>query len=334
MNILITDCDHGFFDPEERVVRQHGHSLRIAKCRSPEDVVREAGGADALICQRVLITREALEALPRVRVVGRYGSGVDNVDLNAATECGVRVVYAPYFCFVDVANHALGMILAVSRYIASISAQWKRDPHGFVAAYDERIKRLINVKRPTEVTLGIVGFGKIGSQVARRASAFGFRLVAADPYVSDQVIAAYGATKLPLDAVFQESDIITFHVPLTPETKHMADRERIGRMRRGSFLVNVSRGPVVCEEALIEALHTGQLAGAALDVTEEEPLAPDSPLLAIDNVILTPHVAFYSESSLLDLKSRVAEYTMRALSGDNGYELANPGVLQHPALRR
>lgn len=325
MNIIITDCDHGFFDPEEKVIKDVGLELSIFQCQSPEEVIQIAETADAIICQYAKINRDVLRSLSKCKVVGRYGVGLDNIDIEAATEMGIKVVHTPYFCFEDVANHTMGLILSISRQIVRINNEMKSSPG---AEYSKLLKYMKNVERPTEQTIGIIGFGKTGREVAKRALSFGYKIIAYDPYVPQEIISAQHVRKAGLNELCEKADVISIHAPLNNETRKMIGTRALEVMKPTSYLINTARGPIVDEKALIEALQAHKIAGAALDVVEKEPIPTNHPFLKMDNVILTPHVSFYSRKSIHDLKTKVAQHTVNALNGTGEYSIANPEVLK------
>lgn len=326
VKIVISDCDHGFVTPERAVIESAGHHLAVHQCSSPGEVIEVARDADGLICQAVPITGEVLRALARCKVVGRYGVGVDNVDLRAATALGIKVVHVPDFCYEEVADHTLALILAMLRGIALCHHRWKRDPAGFYSQWDQRLHWLQGIQRCSELVLGIVGLGRAGQGVARRARGFGFQLLGYDPYISEDQFTNSGVRNCSAEELLRVSDIVTLHVPLAEDTAGFIGEAQLRLMKGSAVLVNTSRGGVVDEPALIAALDERRIAGAALDVTREEPLPPDHPLIAMENVLLTPHVAFYSESSLRDVKERIARYVLNALVGEGDYRLANSQV--------
>jgi D-3-phosphoglycerate dehydrogenase len=298
--------------------------MKFYQCKTAEEILACASDADGLICQRVAITRFVMQNLSRCRVVGRYGIGLDNIDVQAATELGVAIVHTPYFCISEVADHAMGMILCLTRCIMKLDAQVKRDLSGKTARYDNRILLLRTVERTSRQTLGIVGLGKIGTALAKRASAFGFTIVAFDPYLPAEIMEIQGVRKVSYEELLSISDVVSFHTPLTEETRCMLNVETLGVMKSTAYVVNTSRGGVIEEGALIEALQTGRLSGAGLDVTVEEPLPEDHPFLRMDQVILTPHVAFYSGASIENLKRGITESVISALIGGREYSCANP----------
>jgi len=327
MKIVITDCDHEFFTPEESVIERAGHSLKISQCRRPEEVLEVAHDAEALICQFFPITHTLLTSLPNCRVVGRYGVGVDNVDLEAATALGIKVIHVPDFCSEEVADHTMGLILALTRRITSIGASWKRDPEAFKERWGQRLELLKGVQCLRNLTLGIIGLGKIGQGIVRRAQGFGFRVVAHDPNVSPTQMEEWGVEESSYGELLQAADVVTLHIPLTKETHSIIGEGQLRLMKPGAYLVNTSRGALIDEAALVRALREGWIAGAALDVTVTEPLPASHPFLSMDNVILTPHVAFFSDAAIVQLKEQVAQYVVNALSERGKYHLANPAVL-------
>lgn len=324
--VLIVDCDHGFFDPEKEVAEQCGVQLQIESCRTADQLFGVLKGHDALLCQRFSMDRKVMERLSSVKVITRYGSGVDNVDLPAATAKGIKITYFPYFCFDEVATHALAFILNCSRQITTLSNEMKKNPQEFIQSYGERFRLLKFTERLGRQTLGIVGFGKIGRQLAFKAQNLGFQIVACDPYVPKEVMESLKVEKLELLPLVEKSDFLSLHVPLTDETRGMINSVIFEKMKPSAYLINASRGPVVLEKDLIVALERNRLAGAALDVTEEEPLPVDHPFYRMPQVILTPHVAFYSRTSLFNLKREVMISTVNALRGEGEFILANPEV--------
>jgi len=305
--VVVTDYDYPDLDIERRIITEAGGTLIPAQCRSEEEVIQKAKDAHGLLTQYAPISRKVIEALSQCRVIARYGIGVDNIDISAATQRKIVVVNVPSYCEEEVASHTLALILACVRKIFLFNQAIRK------GNWDWKLGRPI--VRLSEQKLGLIAFGKIAKMVAKKARAFGFSLMGFDPYISDEEFAAEGVRKVDLDYLLKNSDIICVHAPLTQETRHMLGREEFKKMKSSSFLVNTSRGAVVDEKALYEALREGQIAGAALDVLEEEPPAKDRPLLKLDNVIFTPHVAWYSESSLKELRAKAATDLVRVLEG-------------------
>ena len=310
------------------MVSQSGGALSVHQCFTPAEVIQAAAGADGLLCQYAPITREVLGSLPRLRVVGRYGVGVDNVDLRAATELGIPVIYAPDFCANEVADHTLGLILALSRQIVQMHLQYTRRHEELRKNFSRRFAYLENVRRVEGRVLGLVGFGRVGKAVGRRARAFGYRILVHDRYIPGQVIQEHGYEPAALDDLLRQSDIVSLHCPLTAENRGLMGSRELSLMKPSAFLVNTSRGGLVDESALIDLLVRQRLAGAALDVTRDEPLPAGHPLFGLEQVILTPHIAFYSRESILQLKKQVAQSVVNILTGNDDVPVANPAVLK------
>ncbi|MBN2308719.1 MAG: C-terminal binding protein [Candidatus Hydrogenedentes bacterium] len=303
--------DHGFphIDLEREIIESAGFELDFIQpiCKSEDDIISTCGQADALLVQWAPVTRRVLEALPNVRCIVRYGVGVNNFDLDAARDLGVVAANVPDFCVDEVANHALAMILSLCRRIPQDHQQILQGGWG------------VNPFRPihalTDLALGLVSFGKIARNLARKASALGFSIIACDPYVDDSIFAECQAKRVESDELIEQADIVSLHCPLLPETTHLMDSRAFGRMKPGAILINTSRGPVVDEPALVEALRAGRLGGAGLDVFEEEPLPPGSPLRTFPNVILTSHAASVSEKAVELLQRKAAEAARDFLLG-------------------
>jgi D-3-phosphoglycerate dehydrogenase / 2-oxoglutarate reductase len=295
MKVVITDCDHPDVATERRIFGRAGLDVELADCRTEDDVIAAGRDAVALLTQYAPVTARVLAGLPRCRAVGRYGTGVDNIDVGAARAAGVSLVSVPDYALEEVANHTVALILAVTRGVVRLDAA----VHG--GHWDFR--RAGRLRRASAQQLGVVGLGHIGAAVARRALALGYAVAGYDPVSS----APSGVRAVPLDEVLAGSDIVSLHVPLTEVTRRMMDDAAFARMRPGSVLVNTARGGLVDTAALARALDSGRLAGAALDVLDPEPPEAGDPVLADDRIIVTPHAAFYSEESLAELKRRVAE---------------------------
>ncbi|MDR5673825.1 C-terminal binding protein [Halalkaliarchaeum sp. AArc-GB] len=315
--ILVTDYNFPDLSIEQDLANRAGVELEGAQARSPEEIIEAAEGADGLLVQYGEVTEEVFEARPEIQVVGRYGIGVDSVDLDAATEHGVSVVNVPSYCLDEVSTHAMALILGCVRKVALFD----REITG--GTWDWNQGKPIH--RLTEQTLGLAGFGEIPQTLARKAEAFGLDVIAYDPYLSAEEIAEHGARKVDFDELLAGSDVLSVHVPLTDETQELFDAAAFEQMRDHAFIVNTARGAVIDTGALAEALETGELAGAGLDVLPEEP-PENSPLIDRDDVILTPHVAWYSEDSLAELRRTVTEDVIGVLNGDGPMNLVNTDV--------
>jgi len=265
--------------------------------------------ADALILRNMpFVDEELLVNAQHLKVIGRFGVGVDNVDLDAARRRGIRVVYTPGANADAVAEHTFALLLALAKRL--------RFWHDALVRGDYHLRWTERSVQLQGKTLGIVGFGHVGRAVARRAQAFGMRLLVFDPLVSAETVASFGAEKVNLDDLLRESDFVTLHVPLTDETRHLINRERLALMKRGSFLVNTARGEVCDLDALYEALQAGQLAGVALDVFPDEPPDVSHPIFRHPNFLGTPHVAAHTPETLEHMALVVAEQVLKVLRGE------------------
>ena len=280
MNILIADPLPS--SAIELLRGVSGWTVDARSHRTPEQLSQDLASADALIVRSATtVDRALIEAAPRLRVIARAGTGVDNVDVEAATERGILVMNAPGANSVSVAELAMAHLLALSRGIAAADAAMKR------GVWDK--KKLVGGELRGK-TLGIVGLGRIGQEVAARARNFGMVLVAHDPYISEQVAQSLGITLLSIDDLCARSDYITLHLPATPETRHLLNRERLAHCKAGVRIVNTARGELIDEEALADAIEAGAVAGAGLDVFENEPPG-ETRLVKLRQVVATPHIA-------------------------------------------
>jgi len=275
---------------------------------------------DALVVRSATkVTKDIINEAKNLKVIGRAGVGLDNVDLEAATAKGIIVMNTPAGNTISTAEHTVSMILSLSRNIPQASSstkkgEWKRSKFMGVELYGK--------------TLGIVGFGRIGSEVAKRALSFGMKVLAFDPFLSREVAQSIGVEVVELKEIFEAADYITVHTPLTEETKHMISTKEFAAMKKGVRIVNCARGGIVDEAALITAIKEGKVAGAALDVFEQEPLSPESELLKLDNVIVTPHLGASTEEAQVNVAIEVAEIVRDALLGRGIRNAAN-----YPSLK-
>lgn len=297
MRVLITDFDYGDVDIERRILEGAGLEVVEAQCRTEEDVVEAGRGASALLTQYAPITGRVLAELPELRMVGRYGVGYDVVDVEAAGERGVWVANVPDYGTEEVAAHALSMAFALLRHLPLYdrdvrNGRWH--PHS-----TGPLHRLKNR------TLGVVGVGRIGGTLARRASPWFGRTLGCDPYL-EEATWPEGVEPASLEEVFSESFLVSLHAPLNEETRGLVDRRMLERMPEGAYLVNTARGGLIAMDALLWALEEGPLAGAALDVLPQEPPPAGDPLLDNPNVILTPHAAYYSLEAEEEARSKAA----------------------------
>ena len=317
-HVTVSDSVFPNLDPARQVLATIGAELRMADTPTPEGIVAAAAASDGLLVTYAKITADMIRNMPKCRVISRFGIGVDNVDIGAATASSIVVTKVPDYCIDEVSDHAMALLLAIVRKIPSSSAR----THG--GRWE--MKAVVPIHRLRGSVLGLAGFGRIPQLVVPKAQAFGMKVVAYDPFVPADVFSKAGVERVDLPALLATSDYISVHTPLTPETKSLFNRETFGQMKRGAYIVNTARGPIIDESALAEALDSGQIAGAALDVMTQEP-PPSSPLFGRDNVIITPHTSFYSEESLVELQVKAAQEVVAVLSGRAPRNPVNPEVL-------
>jgi D-3-phosphoglycerate dehydrogenase len=298
MKVLVTDADYSSLDIEAEVLAAAGHELVAASCGTPEEVIAAAAGVDALLVQFAPITAEVFEALPQLRLLSRYGVGVDVVDTEAARDHGVWVCNVPDYGTTEVAMHAVAMLLALLRNIAG------HDREVRTGHWDYHLGG--QLRRPSSLTLGVVGLGRIGGMAAERAAPWFGAVVGYDPYLTDSDW-PNRLERLSLEDLFARSSAVTLHLPLTDNTRGLIGTDLLGRMPSGSYLVNTARGGLVDLDALLEALDSGRLAGVALDVLPQEPPPKDHPLLTHPRALITPHVAWYSAEAEVELRRKAAQ---------------------------
>src|SRR3954451_450403 len=306
--IAVTDSPFPSLDPAKAALARLDPELRLAKSTSAEDILAGARSAEAVLVTYAKLPGELLRQLALCKVIGRFGLGVDNIDIKAATALGITVTYVPDYCMHEVSDHALALLLALARKVTLSNK--------LVQAGRWEISPVVPIHRLAGRVLGLIGFGNIPRALAPKAKAFGLRVITHDPFVSPAICAAAGVEPMTFEAVLANSDFVSIHAPLTPATRGLFNIETLRQMKKGAFLINTARGPLVDEAALVAALDAGHLGGAALDVVTVEPLSSDSNLVGRDNVILTPHTAFYSVEALDELQTKCASDVARVLSGE------------------
>lgn len=314
--IAITDYQYDTIEPQREVVRAFPEAeLLDFQCKTEEDVLAHCADADILINQYAPMTARVIGGLRRCRAIIRYGIGVDTVDVKAATARGIWVCNVPDYGVDETSNHAIALILALARKLPVIHADVRRGGWGLSCGKP--------MHRFAGSTLGLVGLGRIASAVARKLSAFGLNMIAYDPYVPAQRAQELGVTLVDFDTLVRSSDYITLHCPATEDNHHLFSEAVFARMKPTAYLINAARGSIVDEAALIAALRAGQIAGAGLDVLEQEPIAPDSPLLAMDNVIITSHFGGYSEEAIESLQRKATQEAVNILAGNAPFHAVN-----------
>ena len=305
--IAVTDSPFPSLDPAKAALARVEPELRMAKSTSADDILAVARDADAVLVTYAKLPGDLLRQLTRCKAIGRFGLGVDNIDIAAAAELGIAVTYVPDYCMHEVSDHAMALLLALARKIPLSNK--------LVQAGRWEMPAVVPIHRLAGRALGLVGFGNIPRVLAPKAKAFGLRVVTHDPYASQQALAA-GVESVSFDRLLEISDFVSIHAPLMPATRGLFNAEVFRKMKTGALLINTARGPLVDEDALVSALDSGRLGGAALDVVAVEPLPKDSRLIGRDNVILTPHTAFYSVEALNELQTKCAADVARVLSGE------------------
>ncbi len=321
-------------DPDP-LLQPYTEERRIAAAAGAEfvvgdDVPPHLRDAEVIVNSTLLISADILPSLRRCQLIVRSGIGLDTIDVAAATACGIVVANAPTFCSAEVADHAAALILSFARRIPWLDRQVRE------GAWLTIQQDVWGIRRLSKLTLGVVGLGKIGQQLARRLASFGMRILGYDPYLSDNAIQSLGVTPASFADLLRESDFVSLHVPLLPSTRALIDEAALKLMKPTAVLINTSRGPVVDEPALIRALQANRLFGAALDVVEQEPPDLNNLLLAIDSqrLILTPHVASSSVEAIQALHSEVGAAIEAILDGRWPSATVNSSVVPKRPLRR
>ena len=306
--IAVTDSPFPSLDPAKAALARIDPELRVANSTSAADILAVARDADAILVTYAKLPGDLLRQLRRCKAIGRFGLGVDNIDIAAAAELGITVTYVPDYCMQEVSDHAMALLLALARKVPQSNA--------LVQAGRWDMPAVVPIRRLAGRVLGLIGFGNIPRALAPKAKAFGLRVVAHDPYVSQHALVAAGVEGMSFDRLLEISDFVSIHAPLLPATRGLFSAEVFRKMKQGACLINTARGPLVDEDALVAALDSGRLAGAALDVVAVEPLPKDSRLIGRDNVVLTPHTGFYSVEALNELQTKCAADVARVLSGE------------------
>jgi D-3-phosphoglycerate dehydrogenase len=321
--VVVTDYVFPNLDPETQIVAEAGGELVAAQCKTREDILALVADAHAVLNTYYgPINGEVMDAMPDCRIIVRYGIGVDTIDIAAATARGILVANVPDYCIDEVSDHAVAMSLSLVRKLPQGDRQ--------VRAGNWKLAALKPVRRLSNLTVGIIGLGRIGRAIATKLAVFGPKLVYVDPYAKD---APAGAQSVTLAELYQRSDIIIVQAPATPETKHLLDGKAFAAMARKPIIVNCARGELIETPALIQALQSGQVSGAGLDVIDGAPPLPaDSLLCQFDNVILAPHSAWFSEDALFSLQRLAAMEVARVLRGERPKSLLNPEALNKRSL--
>ena len=323
--VMMTDYAWPSVEPERQVLEEVGAELIVAESGTEAEFIDLAPQVDGILTCWLHVTTAVVEAAQQCKVIGRCGIGLDNIDVETATALGMVVTNVPAYCIDEVSDHTMALLLSCARKISLLdrtikNGDWTRD-------VGPPMRRIRGQK------LGIVGFGKIGKAIVPKAKAFGLEVLIYSPRATDQIAAEHGVTLVDFPELLTESDFITIHAPLNPETEEIFDADAFRRMKPTAHILNTSRGGIIDTGALYDALTTGEIEGAGLDVLAEEPPQSDEPLLALDNAVLTPHAAFTSEESTYDLEVTAAAEVARVLTGQMPESVVNPEVLSSPVLR-
>jgi D-3-phosphoglycerate dehydrogenase len=297
MKVVIADCSWNSYDEEIRNLPKDA-DIVCAQISQEDELIKACKDADAVLAEYAPLTRRVLEQLKKVKIISNTAIGVDNIDVAAAKDLGIAVANVPNYCAYEVADHAMALMLASMRNIV---------------VYERKVRQGIwdindapTMQRIAGQKLGLLGFGRIPQMVSERAKGFGMEVKAYDPYLPKEVAAKFGVELVSFDEILQDSDVVSCHLPLMPATQGIINKEVFGKMVRKPLFINTSRGKVVNEADMIEALKTGQIKAAALDVLVDEPADFDSEIFQLDNVIITPHAGFFSTTALQEVRSRSA----------------------------
>jgi D-3-phosphoglycerate dehydrogenase / 2-oxoglutarate reductase len=307
--VAITDYTFDSLDVERTILQAAGCEIVSGQCKTPEALIPLVAQADAVIAQFAPVNADVISAMQFAKVIVRYGIGVDNVDLDAARDRNIPVCNVPDYCIDEVADQTLACILCTTRQIISNSQHVRDNKWGLASSLEE-------MKTLRDLTVGCAGFGRIGREVLQRLAPFKCRRLVHDPFVEDDTIKQAGCESVSLETLLAESDVVTLHCPSTSETHQMLNTLSFRVLRPGAIIINVARGDLIETQALIEALESGQVAAAALDVCDPEPIPLDSPLRTLPNVIATSHIASASVSAVTDLRETAARIAAAAVRGE------------------
>ncbi len=309
MQVAITDFSFPNLEIEESILKAEGHEILSGQCKTPETLIPLVREADAVITQFAPVKADVIAAMQKARVIVRYGIGVDNVDLEAARQRGIPVCNVPDYCIDEVADHTLAFILGATRQVVANTNHVRAGQWGLAIGLDQ-------MRTLRDLTVGIVGFGRIGREVASRLAPFKCRRLVFDPVVSPDAIRQSGCEPVDLPTIISQSDVLTLHCPSTAQTRRLVNAGSIAQMKRGAILVNLARGDLVETPALVAALQSGQLSAAAIDVCDPEPIPADNLLRQLPNVIVAAHVASASVKAVRTLRETAASLAAKALRGE------------------
>lgn len=316
--VLFSDYEYTSVEIEENLIREQVPDVEFihAQCRTEEEVIEVAKDVDAIINQYAPLGKKVIEQLENCKVIARYGVGFNTIDLPSAAAKNIIVCNVTDYCLDEVSDHALALILSLARKVTFLNNKVKQGIWDYkVATPMFRLKGRV---------LGLLSFGNIAQKVAQKAKVFGFKVIAYDPFVPEEAAKNLDVELVDFDDLFKRSDVISVHTPLNDATRGMVGKEQFALMKKEAFIVNTSRGPVIDEKALIEALQNHEIAGAGLDVLEIEPIEEGNPLLEMEHVILNPHAAWHSSESEIELKTKTAQNVADVLLGKEPKYVVRP----------
>ena len=306
--VVVTDERHASYDIEREVLKAVGAEFKICNCVTAQDIARECADADGILLDMAPMTAEAIKHLSKCKVIVRYGVGYDNVDVEACTKKGILVCNVPDYCSLDVSDHALALLMTCLRSTAERDRRIRQGEWNIQSS---------NSFRLAGKTLGVLGFGRISQALVHKCSGFGFeRILVYDPYVSEEFCQECGVEKVDMETVLANSDFLSLHMPVTPQTKGIINADTLKLMKKNVILINTARGALIDDEALVEALQNGTVAYAGLDTHNSEPLSSDSPYMNLNNVVLTDHTAYSTKEGVVELKTKAAQAVAAVLSGE------------------
>ncbi len=313
--VVITDYQYEHINAEKNIIESAGFLLEDYQLKDSQQLIPICKDADAIITQYSDISAELIQQLEHCSMIIKYGIGVNNIDVEAASKKGIYVCNVPDYGVEEVSDHAVAMMLCLAKKLPVLTKALQSGDWGYGST--------VPLKRICSCTLGLIGFGRIPQLVAKKMQGFGVRILVYDPYVSNEIMSKEGVEGADLEQIFKESDFISVHVPLNSATKGMIGKNAFDKMKSTAIVINTARGGVIDETELIQALLKGKIAGAGVDVYETEPVAADNPLLHMDNVIATPHCAWYSETAITTLQRKVAEEVVNVLNGNEPFNCVN-----------
>ena len=308
------------YDIQKRIFEENGIEFILYDCQTEDEIIEKCSDADALLVIYKKITPRIMDNLKNCKVILRYGIGYDLIDVDAATERGIKVCNSPTHCLDEVATHTIAMILAIERKLIMYHENVKNGEWLANAGYKPH--------RLSSQTLGLIGFGNIARRTAEFAKGFGFNIIAYDPYLKDDIFDSMNVKKVDLDELYKTADVISIHTPLLDSTYHLINKDSISKMKDGVMIVNTSRGPIICEKDILEAVKSRKVKAAALDVIESEPITiKNHPLYDIGNIIISPHAAYNSVEAEEQMMEILATTAVKVLNGENPKNIVNSKAL-------